>query len=206
MQSESDYEIDFTDEEKAILDELRAHPMPEPPPVPANQDPAVDRQLAEIQAIATVKTIEGEVATGDFVELAGRKFRVAPKIGFMPLLKYSAASQMNTADPKALAAIYTLLRDCIHPGTPACGKCETCKAGSEQNCAQYDAGDWAEFEEHAMVTRADAEELLDVIVKVMEIISGRPTAQPGGSSAGRHSMRAGSTGTYSGRRGKGSRR
>ena len=204
---EADYEFEFSKEEEEILRDLREHPMPDPPPVPANQDRSTDRELAVIQAAAAQPEMEGEViATGDYVELHGRKFRVADRIGLMPLLKYSASAQLSTTDPRALGAIYTLLRDCIHPGTPACGEGETCKAGNDTMCKSYDPGDWAEFEEHAMITRADGDDLLDVITKVMEIISGRPTGPPSGSSPGRRSTRAGSTGRGSARRGRGSRR
>lgn len=176
-----------------------------------------DRALADIQREGTgaqqaaeggePAVISGEVVDdGKSVEFLGRKFRIAEKIGLMPLLKFSMFSDMTTADPKAMAAMYAMIRDCIHPGTPACGKCERCKADDETACKDYDPGDFSEFERHAIEKRADADELLDVITRVMELLSGRPTEPPSPSSGGRHAISAGSTARSSSRRGRGSRR
>lgn len=193
---EADYEIDWDDE-----------PLPklQPPPPP---DP--DRAMAVVQARAAkaegAKVAEGVVTDSGKVELIGRQFRVAEKIGLMPLLKFASASDMSTEDPRALAAVYSMLKDCIFEGTPGCGECESCTAGNESACKSYDKGDWGEFEQHAMDTKADADELLTVITQVLEIVSGRPTKQPAGSSAGRRVTRRGSTGSSSGARGRASKR
>jgi hypothetical protein len=173
----------------------------------------LDRQLAGIQATTAGVTpdveqevVPGTVTTIRSVEFLGRRFRIADKIGLMPLLKFAAFADVNVQDPRALGAMYTLLRDCIHPGCPGCGKCEFCKAGNEPACKVYDRGDWGEFEEHAMITKADADDLMDVITKTIELIAGRPTPPPGTSSGGRRATSRGSTGTSSGRQGKASRR
>jgi hypothetical protein len=172
-------------------------------------DPETDLELAEVQG--TVAGVRPELVPDHTdgtksIDFMDKKFRIASSIGLMPLLKFSAASDMNVQDPRALAAMYTMLRDCIYPGTPACGECEACKNGEDTNCRFYDRGDWGDFEEHAMLTKAGADDLLDVVTKVIELISGRPTSPPGTSSPGRRTSSAGSTGTSSGRRGKGSRR
>jgi hypothetical protein len=105
-----------------------------------------------------------------------------------------------------MAAMYAMIRDCLHPGTPACGTCATCKAGDEDDCAAYDPGDWAAFERHAIDTRADADDLLDVITRTLELLAGRPTGPSSPSSGGRRTISAGSTARSSARRGRGSRR
>lgn len=180
-------------------------------------DPATfDRELARLQAETDVpESADGQVVTGTVigttgdesaVEFMGRRFRIADKIGLMPLLKFSAHAEMKTTDPKALGAMYAMLRDCIHPGTPGCGECKDCKAGDEEKCASYDAGDWHAFEDHAMTTKADAEDLLDVITHTMELISGRPTGPPSASSSGRRAISDRSTARSSGRRRAGSKR
>lgn len=183
-------------------------------------DPAVmDRELARIQAQGaglpqdgqdTPAVIAGAVVKDErTVEFMGREFRIADKIGAMPLLKFSMYADMATSDPKALAAMYAMLRDCIHPGDPGCGKdsCPACAAGNGKSCPdRADKGDWQAFEDHAMETRADADDLLDVITRTMELLSGRPTGQPSASSAGRPGISAGSTARSSSRRAKGSRR
>lgn len=178
----------------------------------------LDRQLAEIQAQTAgvvpdvthkrePSEITGQVTDVRSVEFMGKKFRIADKIGLMPLLKFSAFSNVDVSDPRALSAMYAMLRDCIHPGDDPCGKCDNCRGGAEYRCQERtDRGDWSAFEDHAMITRASADDLMDVITKVMELISGRPTQQPATSSGGRRTSSGGSTGTSSGRRARGSRR
>lgn len=200
---EADYSIDWDD------DPLPKIQPPPPPPAFKAPQPNPDRELAVVQARAAQaeggKIAEGTVIGSDKVELLGKQFRIAEKIGLMPLLKFASASDMSTDDPRALSAVYSMLRDCIFEGTPGCGECEHCKTGSETSCKSYDKGDWGEFERHAMETKADADDLLSVITQVMEVISGRPTAPPNGSSPGRRTTRRGSTGNSSGRRGRASR-
>lgn len=178
--------------------------------------PAADRELAAIQgaaagvipgtAVDVTPPANGKQEKAQTVELLGRRFRIAGKIGMMPLLKFSAFADVAVTDPRALGAMYAMLRDCIHPGHPGCGKCDDCANGSEQACPDWDRGDWLAFEDHAMITRASAEDLLDVISKVMELIAGRPTPPSGSSSAGPRRISGGSTGSSSARGRRGSRR
>jgi len=153
--------------------------------------PDTDAELAAIQltvaAAAPDTTVEpaainGKATPARTVELKGKKFRIAKSVGLMPMLKFSAYADMETQDPRALGAMYAMLRDVI------------------------DTEDWRDFEDHAVDSKADADELLDVISKAMELIAGRPTEQPAASSRGRRAISGGSTGSSSARRGKGSRR
>lgn len=124
-----------------------------------------DRELAAVQLSqtgtealgeSTVKAVEGQVVGKkeyDYVDLGEKKFRIREKVGAMAMLKWSAAAEMSTEDPRALGAIYAMLKSVIHKE------------------------DWLSFEDHALDIDADAEELLDVITKALEIVSGRPTAQ-----------------------------
>lgn len=217
-QPEADYEIDFDEDEKRALRELQADQARRdrtrtPPPAAEVISPADDRELAVVQGRASVAgggeltVTEGVIADDhNTIEFMGRKFRVAEKVGLMPLLKYASAADMSTDDPRALAAIYAMIRDCIHQGAPGCGECADCEAGQDTRCKAYDKGDWADFEDHAIATKADAEELLPVISQVTEIIAGRPTKPPAGSSTGRRATRGSSTGSSSARRGGGSKR
>lgn len=125
----------------------------------------VDRELAAVQlaktdkealAESTVKAVEGQVVGKkeyDYVDLGDEKFRVREKVGAMALFKWSAAAEMGTEDPRALGAIYAMLKAIVHKE------------------------DWAKFEEHALDNDADAEELLDVVTSGLEIVAGRPTKQ-----------------------------
>ena len=183
-------------------------------PDDAGVDTDSDRELAAIQGTAAGLVPAG-TANGngngthdefDRVEFLGRQFRVADRIGVMPLLKFSAFANVGVNDPRALGAMYAMLRDCIYTGHPGCGECEDCKNGSEMACKDFDRGDWDLFEDHAMTTKAEAEDIFDLINKVMEVIAGRPTKPSGPSSAGPRRTSGGSTGRSSGRRAKGSRR
>lgn len=209
----------------------------------AGLDIDYDAELARLQAQAAGVDpppraeieVAGEIVTSDrTVELLGRRFRIADKIGLMPLLKFSAYADMDVQDPKALGAMYAMLRDCIHPGTPACGKCAFCAPprcgecrscqmvedgeGDDEDlpcvrsrpdptgCKDYDPGDWRAFEDWACEAKAEADDLMDVVTKTIELIAGRPTEPPSRSSPSRSGTRGGSTARSSGRRARGSRR
>jgi hypothetical protein len=211
-QPEADYAIDLDENELSPADQLALRQLREDQALRDERD-RVDRELAQVQARAaeasdpSAEIAQGVVvATGDTIEMMGRKFRVADKVGLMPLLKFANASDMSTADPRALSAIYSMLKNCIYPGTPGCGTCVTCRAGNEEGCRSYNPGDWEAFEQHAIDAKAEADDLMPVVTQVMEIISGRPTELPAGSSAGRRGTRAGSTASTSGARGRASRR
>lgn len=182
----------------------------------AGLDIDFDAELADIQAAAAgveqppkgaEVEVAGKVVTSDrTVELCGKRFRIADKVGLMPLLKFSAFSEVDVSDPRALGALYSMLKDCIHPGNDGCGQCEDCKNGSNRACAEYDPGDWHAFEDWACESKAEAEDLMEVVTKTIEIISARPTPQPSPSSAGRRSTRDDSMARSSARRARGSRR
>jgi hypothetical protein len=157
-------------------------------------------QAAEVEVAGTV------VTSARTVELNGRRFRIADSVGLMPLLKFSAFTDVDVSDPRALGAMYAMLKDCIHPGHPGCGKCEDCTEGSERACPAFDPGDWHKFEDWACESKADADDLMDVVTKTVELVSGRPTGPPSPSSPGRRSTRDASMARSSARARKGSRR
>lgn len=124
-----------------------------------------DRELAAVQlaktdkealADLTVEAVEGNVVGKkeyDTLKFGDREFRIREKIGAMAMFKWSAASELSTDDPRALAAIYAMLRSVILKE------------------------DWGAFEDYALDVDADAEQLLDVVTHGLEIVAGRPTAQ-----------------------------
>lgn len=148
-----------------------------------------DAELAAIQGTVAAATpeslmapVDGKAVPGRTVELLGKNFRLARKIGLMPMLKFSAFADMEVQDARALSAMYSMLKDVIDPA------------------------DWRKFEDHATDSKADADDLLDVISRAIEQISGRPTKPPGPSSPGPRGISDGSTATSSARRARGSRR
>jgi hypothetical protein len=90
-----------------------------------------------------------------------RTFRIAGSVGLMPLLRFAHAAKagMDTEDLEGMAALYTMIQDCVHPD------------------------DWAAFQEYATVTKAEDEDLMDFVGAAMEIISARPRKPRGSSSA-----------------------
>lgn len=124
-----------------------------------------DRELAAVQlsktgndalSDATVEAVEGKVVGAkewDYVSLDKEKYRLREKIGALAMFKWSAASELSSDDPRALGAIYALMKSLIHKE------------------------DWHAFEEYALDEDKDGEELLDVITSALEIIGGRPTVQ-----------------------------
>lgn len=122
------------------------------------------------------------------VPFMGKRFRIADKIGLMPLLKFAhaASSGIDTSDMRALDALYEMLRDCIHPGNDL-----------EPGQDGYDPGDWDAFTEHAVKQKADADDLFPVVTAVIELLTARPTQPPPASSPGQSATSASSTGTSS---------
>ena len=160
------------------------------PPTTADTD--LERELADVQA--DVESIPRLART---VEFKGKRFRIAEKVGLMPLMRFAhAASNQDAAaagDMDALAAIYDMLKDCIYAGN-----------GLEPGEDGYDGGDWKAFERHATETKADHDELLPVVTQVIEMMTARPTVPPSGSSAGPRQISGSSTGTSSAARAAGS--
>lgn len=96
------------------------------------------------------------------VSFAGQDFAVRDRIGAMPLMRFAkiAKTGMDAGDMEALSVIYDLLQSTVAPA------------------------DWQRFEQAAVDSGADGDELLAVVVDAVKVISGRPTSQPSDSSGG----------------------
>jgi hypothetical protein len=140
-----------------------------------------ERELTETQAAA-----EG-VELKETVEFFGAEYRLAPRVGLMPLLKFAHAAGrgIGSEDLEGMAAMYAIIRDVVYRGEPACGECPDCKRYPDDpgRCQYYAAGDWERFERAAIDEQADGDDLLDFVHEAMEQISARPTPAPSGSSS-----------------------
>jgi hypothetical protein len=170
----------------------------------ARAEAVIEISAAQLQA-STDRELSGEVIPSTrVITLAGQEFRVAEKVGLMPLLKFSHAANLRTDDSRAYIALYEILRDVIMEAEDPCGECAGCKeAGTSpmaRDCAFADEGDWDRFEDHAVACKADADELLDVVEQAIKVISARPTGSPSSSPDGSRKTSAKSTGSSSGRR------
>lgn len=117
--------------------------------------------IAEAQAL-----VEG-VPSDRKVEFMGASYRLADKVGILPLLKFQRYAEAN--DARAMAAMYSILQDTIHPD------------------------EWQRFEDDAISKKADGDDLLRVVDAMVEILTARPTSPPGGSSPGRRQISGSST-------------
>lgn len=97
------------------------------------------------------------------VELNGRAFGLAERVGLMPMILLAVVGKrgVDANAEEGLVAIYEVLRDAIDPE------------------------DFDGFLEHAITTKADGDDLMAVIRSAVETMSARPTGSPNGSSAGR---------------------
>lgn len=126
---------------------------------PTRRQPKAAITSHELQA-----KVEGvPVVPDDKVELKGKLFRRADKIGMMPLLRFAhvSAKGIDSSDMEGLAAIYDMVKDAI------------------------DAEDWAEFQQHATDTKAEADDLLGIVKQVIEGLAQGRTGSQSDSSPGR---------------------
>jgi hypothetical protein len=113
-------------------------------------------EVARLQAAA-----EG-VVDAETVEFFGEQFRVAERVGLMPMMQFAhaARSGLDSDDMEGLAACYAMIRDCIHPT------------------------DWPRFERKAIDERAEGDDIFGLVQRAMEIITARPTRRPSASPDG----------------------
>ncbi|PZG17806.1 hypothetical protein C1I95_14750 [Micromonospora craterilacus] len=102
------------------------------------------------------------VGGGDKVDFMGDHYRIAEKVGLMPLMKFAMTAKQgaNADDMEGLSAMYSLIKDCIDPA------------------------EWERFEQDAIDKKAEADDLLKVVQDTIQILSARPTRRPADSSAG----------------------
>lgn len=152
----------LTPEEDAKLGEVqRAHTSPE---AYKAEDAIAGEVVVKGDTVVTraPKAPDKQDETGwrGAITLKGKRYRLADEIGAMPLLMWASVSEMSTEDNGALAAIYNMLGDCIHEDH------------------------WNQFRWDAIKSKAQTEELLDVITGALEILTANPTESSSSASAG----------------------
>lgn len=122
-------------------------------------------QVAEEQARKMQGMSEGVVMDAR-VECMGGQYRISDRVGLMPLMRFahSASQGVDSDDLEGLVAIYDMLRDCIA------------------------AEDWSRFERDMTAKKAEADDMMPVVQKTIEILSARPTRQRSDSSSGPQSI------------------
>lgn len=134
-------------------------------------------------------SVEGaiELDESNSVEFLGRRFRLAERIGLMPMLAFAAASKkgLDSDTMEGLAAMYALIRDCLDQVRPI----ETDTDGKEvfesDGSPRYaGASEFMRFEAYCYETQADGEELMKFISDAMAVVSARPQKRRETSSGG----------------------
>jgi hypothetical protein len=142
------------------------------------------RRRPEPRAAVIQAKAEGVAEPADRrVELKGKWFRVADDLSLMPLMEFtSAASQgMTTGDMAAMIALRDMIRDALILKPCDCDA-EADEAEHAAECA-YDPGDWDDFRRHATRRKANEDDLLGVVKRVIELGTARPTSPAPGSSS-----------------------
>jgi hypothetical protein len=119
--------------------------------------------------VATTHEVQAAVEGAELLDVTNSiEFRLAESIGLMPLLKFAHAAKqgLNSDDMEGLSAMYLLIRSCLDrtrpdPETPS---------------------QWELFEEHAIETNADGDDLSSLINRAVQVISSRPPKRRGDSS------------------------
>jgi hypothetical protein len=117
-------------------------------------------QAAELQAMS--EGLDVTVVDAASLEFLGELFRLGESIGLMPLMKFAHAanSGLDSDDMAGLAALYSLVRDTIHPD------------------------DWDRFERLAIEKHAEGDEIFEFVGKAIASISARPSQRRSVSSNG----------------------
>jgi len=126
---------------------------------------------------------EGVVESdGDYVDFFGEKFRLADRVGIMPMVQFGYASKkgLDSDDLEGLAAMYSLIRSVIH--RPPLLDDEGQKVRDENGKALRDEREWFRFVELAEDELADGDDVMGFVNRAMEIMAARPTARREGSS------------------------
>ncbi|GAA0528823.1 hypothetical protein GCM10010172_06790 [Paractinoplanes ferrugineus] len=155
--------------------------FPEYPP-----RPAVDRPLHAVAAEPVLDTHAVQAAAEGVVlddansaEFLGRRFRLAEKIGLMPMLAFANASKkgLDSDDMEGLAAMYALIRDVVDQTRPPKLDPDTGRQVVDPATGEpvWDGlSQWQQFEQHAIDQQADGEDLMGFVGDAMAVVAARP--------------------------------
>lgn len=143
------------------------------PDQPLAGRPYLVPETAETQNVQAAA--EGVVLDdGDYVEFYGEKFRLADRVGTMPMLAFANASKkgLDSDDMEGLAAMYAMIRGVIHRPPLLDDKGE--RVRDENGKLLRDESEWRRFESLAEDECAEGDEIMDFVSRAMEVMSARP--------------------------------
>ena len=165
-----------------------------PPIEPAGQQVARPQPTTQ-----DVQARDEGVTTGSHIDFLGQRFRLAESVGLMPLMQFAQAAKrgVDTDDMDGLAAMYVVIRDCIHrpvriePDMLVDGEQMTPNPRAGQPVVDDDTGEvvcdeaeWERFQRHAINVKAEGEDLNEFLSDAVKAISARKAPRRGNSSAG----------------------
>ena len=148
-------------------------------PVPEFEVPDDETPLMHSEQAAA----EGVVEEYDSLEFFGERFRLADKVGLMPLIAFGNAANagLDSDDMAGMAAMFRLIRSVIHRPPMLDDNGERMR--DENGRILRDETEWQRFQAVADDEMAEGEEIMAFVNKAMEVMSARPTKRPGISSA-----------------------
>lgn len=158
-----------------------------PPPdygLPMAGRPPIDEGEV-VTAYDAQASAEGVVLDdGDFLEFFGEKFRLADRVGLMPLVKFGNAANkgLDSDDMAGLAAMYSMIRAVIH--RPPLYDDHGARKVDENGKTLRDEAEWNRFQELAEDECAEGEDIMAFVNKAMEVMSARPRKPRAISSVG----------------------
>lgn len=146
--------------------------------------PGVNFTTHQVQA-----TVEGavELDESNSVEFLGERFRLAERVGLMPMLAFASASKkgLDSSDMEGLAAMYAMIRDCLDQTRVQAVDGDGQPVFEPDGSPRYDGpSEWMRFEQHCYAEQAEAEELMEFISNAMSVVSARPRKRREISSGG----------------------
>lgn len=124
-------------------------------------------------------SVEGAVQVDDdsCLEFLGKRFRLAERVGLMPMLAFAASAKkgLDSDDMEGLAAMYALIRDCLDQHRPLAYDEDGKQIFEPDGSPRFDgASEWQKFEAHCYAEQADGEELMEFIGRAMSVLAARP--------------------------------
>lgn len=135
--------------------------------------PEAEHTTGTVQA-----AVEGAPESKDgYLEFLGEPFRLAERVGMMPLLAFANASKngLDSDDMEGMAAMYALIRDVIDQSRVQKVDADGQPVFDGAGQPEWDGpSEWQRFERFCMEQQAEGEELMEFIGRAMGVIAARP--------------------------------
>lgn len=146
--------------------------------------PGLNMTTGDVQA-----SVEGAVEVDETgtIEFLGKRFRLAERVGLMPMLAFAAASKkgLDSDTMEGLAAMYALIRDVLDQTRPQEHDADGKPVFDDDGSPRWGGpSEFMRFEAHCYDEQADGEELMKFISDAMSIVSARPRKRREISSGG----------------------